>query len=485
MSPDEYDACDAVALAALVRAGDVTAGDLVAQANRRIDALNPTLNAVVHRFDGETCTAPDGVFAGVPVLLKDTAMAVRGRPLTSGSRLYADVVSDADGTLATRYRKAGFVFLGRTNVPELALSLTTESDLHGVARNPWDLTRSPGGSTGGGAAAVAAGIVPIAQGSDGAGSIRVPAAHCGVFGFKPSRMRNPPGPAGVGNAGMSTLHALTRSVRDCAWLLDASNGPDVGDPYAAPAPLRPYAEELNPRAAPTGLRIGLLTEGSACAGYDPECRAAAEAAARLCESLGHRAEPVALVLDNDRLKWAWKTIAASSAALGVMRFAALKGIGEPCSLLEPTSVAWVEHGRSVPATDYVAAVQILEASSRAMGRFFDSFDIFLSPTTAQIAPPLGWLRDDALDLDTFFTRFWNHAPHAALFNASGCPAMSVPLGWTAAGLPVGVQFGAAYGADGLLIALAAQLEAAQPWAGRRPSVGQPSPGPHSLGRGAR
>lgn len=478
MSPDEYDASDALALAELVRVGAVTAEELAAEANRRIDALNPVLNAVVHRFEGESCSAPGGVFGGVPVLLKDTAMAIKGRPLTSGSRLYAGVVSEADGTLASRYRKAGFVFLGRTNVPELALSLTTESDLHGIARNPWDLSRSPGGSTGGGAAAVAAGIVPIAQGSDGAGSIRVPAAHCGVFGFKPSRMRNPSGPGGIGNAGMATLHALTRSVRDCASLLDATSGPDIGDAYAAPPPVRAYAEEVRTAAALRPLRIGLVTEGPEGAPYDPECRAAAEAAARLCEGLGHSVTPVTLEMDNARLKWAWKTIGASSAALGVTRFAAIKGIADPYALLEPTTIAWIEHGKSVPATDYVAAVQVLEASSRTMGQFFQEHDIFLSPTTAQIAPPLGWLRDDTLDLDAFFTRFWNHAPHAALFNASGCPAMSVPLGWTAQGLPVGVQFGAGYGGDGVLIALAAQLEAAQPWAARRPAMtvaaGRPS-----------
>lgn len=468
MPLDDYENCDGTELARRVREGLVSPRDLAVEARRRIDAVNPALNLVVHRFSGEESANLRGPFAGVPILLKDTAMAVRGRPLTSGSRLYADVVSEADGTLAARYRQAGFVFLGRTNVPELALSFTTESDFHGPARNPWDPARTPGGSTGGGAAVVAAGIVPIAQGSDGAGSIRVPAAHCGVFGFKPSRARNPSGPAGVGNAGMSTPHALTRSVRDCAHLLDAAGGPDVGDAYAAPPPERPFAQELE--RAPKGLRIGLILDGPEGAPYDADCRAGAEAAAGLCAALGHHVEPAVLEMDNAQVKWAWKTIAASSAALGVARFAEAKGIADPLALLEPVTADWIRLGRGVMATDYVRAVQTIEATSRAMGRFFQNYDLLLSPTTAQVAPPLGWLRDDRLGFEGNYNRFWNHAPHAPLFNASGCPGMSVPLHWTASGLPVGVQFGAAFGRDGLLIALAAELERAQPWAHRRPDL---------------
>lgn len=469
MTINDYEQCDATELARRVRGGEVTPAELIAAADRQITRVNRALNLVCHLFEGERSASLDGPFAGVPVLLKDTAMAVKGRPLTSGSRLFADVVSADDGTLARRYRAAGFVFLGRTNVPELALNFTTESDLHGIARNPWDPKRSPGGSTGGGAAAVAAGIVPIGQGSDGAGSIRVPAAHCGVFGLKPSRMRVPSGPMGVGNAGMATLHAVTRSVRDSARLLDATSGPDIGDAYAAPAPMRPYVEELD--RPPGALRIGLILEGPEGAPYDPECRAAAESAARLCADLGHQVEPARLEIDNAQVKWAWRTVAASSAALGVARHAAAKGIADPLALLEPATIGWIRSGRAVPATDYVKAVQILDASSRAMGRFFQRHDIFLSPTTAQVAPVLGWLRDDGIGFDAAYDRFWNHAPHAPLFNASGCPAMSVPLHWTDAGLPVGVQFGAAYGEDGLLIALAAELERARPWFHRRPDLG--------------
>lgn len=462
----EYDRYDATGLAELVRNRDVSPQDLLEEARRQIDATNPSLNLVVHLFDGEACANLEGAFAGVPVLLKDTAMAVKGRPLTSGSRLYANVVSPEDGTLARRYRAAGFVFLGRTNVPEMALNFTTESDLHGPALNPWDPSRSTGGSTGGGAAAVAAGIVPIGQGSDGAGSIRVPGAHCGVFGLKPSRMRVPSGPMGVGNAGMATLHALTRSVRDSAALLDATSGPDVGDAYAAPPPRRPYVEELTRQPGP--LRIGLVLDGPESAPYDAECAAGATAAAHLCAAMGHHVEPAVLEIDNTQIKWAWRTIAASSAATGVARHSMLHGIADPLSLLERTTADWIRTGQAISATDYVKAVQVLDATSRAMGTFFQRYDVFLSPTTAQIAPPLGWLRDDYLEFEGAYDRFWNHAPHAPLFNASGCPAMSVPLHWTPSGLPVGVQFGAALGEEGILIALAAELERAQPWAGRRP-----------------
>ncbi len=396
-------------------------------------------------------------------------MAVAGEKLTSGSQFHADVISGSDGTLAKRYREAGFVFLGRTNVPELALSFTTEGDFHGIARNPWDPERTPGGSTGGGAAAVAAGVVPIAQGSDGAGSIRVPAAHCGVFGLKPSRIRNPSGPAmGVGNAGMGTPHAVTRSVRDCARLLDATSGPDIGDAYAVPPPARPYADEIE--REPGQLRIGLVLEAPDGAEYDDDCRVAATAAARLCEDLGHAVELIEPELDHSGLKWAWRTIAATSAARGIDKAAAARGIDDPLSQLEPVTAEWIRLGRSVSGIDYLGAVQVLEASSRTMGRFFERCDIFLSPTTAQVAPRLGFLRDDSVGFEQSYNRFWNHAPHAPAFNASGCPAMSVPLHWTEGGLPVGVQFGAAFGNEGLLVSLAAQLERAKPWFHRRPDL---------------
>lgn len=460
----DHEALDAMAMAALVRAGEVAPDHFVRAAQARIAALNPMLNAVVHDIAPEYPDRLDGAFAGVPMLLKDTGVAVRGAPLTSGSALYADVVSPGDSTLATRMRQAGFVFIGRTNTPEFALSFTTEGPFHGSARNPWDPGRTPGGSSGGAAAAVAAGIVPIAQASDGAGSIRVPAAHCGVFGFKPSRLRNPMGPAAAESiAGMGTPHALTRTVRDSALLLDVTHGPDRGDPWACPAPAGRFVEAVG--RAPGRLRIGMQVSG------DADCRAAVAAAAKLCESLGHEVMPARPDYDAEELARAWFVIAAVNVARGVGAYAAAKGIADPLALIEPVNAEWILRGRAMSGEDYLGAVQVVQAAARSMGRFFAAHDIYLSPTTAEVAPRLGHLSGVGLDVDAFFSRFWNHAPLTAVFNASGCPAMSVPLHQAAGtGLPVGVHFGAAYGAEELLFSLAGQLEAAAPWAARRPDM---------------
>ncbi|WP_138464248.1 amidase [Poseidonocella sp. HB161398] len=461
----DYDALSALEMAAAVRAGDVAPDHFVAEAAARIRAANPALNAVVHDFPPQMPATLDGPFAGVPLLLKNIGVAIKGAPVSSGSRLHADVVSPADSTLGARLRAAGFVPMGRTNTPELALSFTAEGAFHGPARNPWDLSRSPGGSSGGAAAVVAAGIVPVAQSSDGAGSTRVPAAHCGVFGFKPSRLRNPVGPAQAeGIAGMSTPHAISRGVLDNAAMLDATHGPDTGDPWACPPSGGRFAEAVV--RAPGKLRIGLELSGA------PDCRAAAEAAAALCADLGHEVEIARPDYGNEALKEAWFTISAVSVARGVAAFARARGIADPLALLEPVNADWVRRGQAVPGTEYLGAVSLLHQTSRAMGRFFSEFDLYLSPTTAEIAPPLGWLAGEGMEAEAFFDRFWAHAPLTAVFNASGCPAMSVPLHWTAGGLPVGVQFGAAYGRDALLYQLAGQLEAARPWAHRRPALAE-------------
>jgi amidase len=459
----DYEDLDATAMAALVRERQVAPDHFVKEAQARIRALNPALNAVVHDIAPEYHAGPEAPFAGVPLLLKNTGVAVRGAPVTSGSALFADVVSPADSTLAARLRKAGFVFIGRTNTPEMALSFTTEGAFHGPARNPWDLGRSPGGSSGGAAAAVAAGIVPVAQSSDGAGSTRVPAAHCGVFGFKPTRLRNPVGPAQAeGIGGMSTPHAITRTVRDSAWMLDATHGPDLGDPWACPAPQGRFVDAV---ARPPGrLRIGMQVAG------DPDCRAAVLATAAMCEDLGHHVTLAAPEYDNAALAAAWFTVSAVSVARGVGAHARARGLNDPLALMEPINAEWVLRGRAISGDAYLGAVQFLHSTSRSLGRFFQTQDVFLSPTTAEIAPPLGWLAGAGLDVDVFFDRFWAHAPLTAVFNASGCPAMSLPLHQTASGLPVGVQFGAAFGADELLFALAGQIELAAPWVARRPAL---------------
>jgi len=472
---------DALGLAALVRAGEVTAAELLDTAVARIEALDPLLNAVVHRFEdmGRAAIAaglPDGPFAGVPFLIKNTGLAMAGTPLSTGSRLFADAVTPTDGTLAARQKAAGLVAIGRTNTPEFALSFATESELFGPARNPWDTTRGPGGSSGGSAAAVAARIVPIAHASDGAGSTRLPAAHCGVFGFKPSRIRNPLGPdIAEGIAGMSTPHAITVSVRDSAALLDATSGPDVGDPHAVPPPVRPFLEET--RRDPPRLRIGLVT-ASPYGAVDPECVAAAEDAARLCAELGHTVEIAGIDYEPEALKAAWRVIAGVGIVGQIDGRARVLGIDDPAALIEPVNAAWLAEGRGWTGTDYLKAVNQLHRTARHLGRFFARYDVLLSPATGEIAPVLGRMASSGQSLDAFYDQFWAHGPFTCAFNASGCPAMSVPLHWTAPtataprGLPVGVQFGAGFGNDGLLFALAAELERARPWSRRRPALAE-------------
>jgi amidase len=474
MSAGFYQKNDALGLAALVRAGEVTAGELLDACVARMDAYEPTLHAVVHRFEerGRAAIAgglPDGPFTGVPFLVKNTGLEVAGTILSTGSRLFADAVSAADSTMAARYRAAGLVFIGKTNTPEFALSFTTEPEAFGASHNPWDLTRSPGGSSGGSAASVAAGYLPAAHSSDGAGSTRVPAAHCGLFGFKPSRMLNPLGPVVVeGIAGMSTPHAVTRSVRDSAALLDVSSGPDVGDPYAPPA-RGPFLAALD--ADPPRLRIGFTPASPLGTPVDAACAAAAADAALLCEELGHDVEECVCDYDAHALKSAWRVIAGVGVLAGAQARARALGLDDFSSLVEPVNFSWIEESRGRSASEYLAAVNTLHAMARALGRFFARYDVLLSPTTAELAPTLGRLAGAGKNVDEFYDAFWQHAPFTCVFNAGGAPAMSVPLGVSPTGLPVGVQFGAAVGRDALLFALAGQIERARPWAHRRPKEG--------------
>jgi amidase len=315
-------------------------------------------------------------------------------------------------------------------------------------------------------------MIPMAHASDGAGSTRLPAAHCGLFGLKPSRMRLPFGPvAAEGIAGMSGPHCLSWSVRDCAALLDATHGQDIGDPYAAPAPDGAFLAAVT--RPPGRLRIGFTTASPLGGPVEPGCAAAAEAAARLCEALGHSVEPAAPAYDAARLKWAWRVITAVNVSMQVQAQAKALAITDWRSLMEPVNAEWADEGPLLTGAHYAEAITTLHAAARAMGAFFTRYDIYLSPTTAEAAPKLGVLDDHGKGLDAFYDRFWQHGPFTAVFNASGCPAMTVPFGLNGAGLPVGAQFGAAYGAETILVALAGQIEAANPWFTRRPPVPQP------------
>lgn len=470
MNVSEYIESDATGLSALVRGGSVSVADVLACAAERIALTNGELNAVVHRFPAlddaamQDAAGGEKSFAGVPFLYKDTSLRSKGTPLTSGSRLFRNEVCADDSTLALRYAAAGLLALGRTNVPEFAMSFTCEGLAHGAALNPWDHDRSAGGSSGGSAAAVAMGMVPVAHATDGAGSIRLPAAHCGVFGFKPTRMHNPLGPKiAEGNAGMATAHAISRTVRDSAALMDVSAGADIGDPYAAPAPDCGGFLSAAGRD-PGALRIGLLVDSPVGNKVDAEVVAAVAAAASLCESLGHTVEPVPVPYSAEAVAHAWRVI--SGVALADRLSAVVKARGNPTDWrddVEPVNVEWFEEGCRRDGVEYLRSVAILHDTSRQMGRFFERFDILLSPVASEAAPPLGKLTGAGKSVDTFYKEFWEHSPFTCAFNASGCPAMSVPLGRTQRNLPVGIHFGARFGADTILFSLAGQLERAKPW----------------------
>ena len=397
----------------------------------------------------------------MPFLVKDSVIELAGTPISGVHRWFGGAISPVSSTLAQRHAAAGLVTFGKTTIPELSLSFTSEPASHGAVRNPWNIARGAGGSSGGSAAAVAAGIVPMAHGTDGAGSIRVPAAHCGLVGFKPSRIRTPLGPTiAEGLGGMSYAHGLTRSVRDSAALLDATHGPEPGDPYAVPAPARPFSHEL--RADPTKLRIAVTTASPLGLPVDTEIVATVEATAKLCAALGHDVDEAAPVYDIAALAAAWRLIAGVTALGAVTRANALTG-DDALTKLEPVNAAWLTQAGMTSASAYAAAITTVQQMGRRMATFFANWDVMLSPVTAVVAPPLGTLAGSGMRLDDFNQKFWEHAPFTCVFNASGGPAMSLPLGNSRGGLPIGVHFGAGFGRDGMLFALAGQLERARPW----------------------
>jgi amidase/6-aminohexanoate-cyclic-dimer hydrolase len=472
---DEYESQDALGLAAWVRTGEVSPQELLEAAVARVEERNPAINAVVIRAFEEGRKAieaglPDGPLRGVPWLLKDLHAAWTGVRLTNGSRFFADNVSDYDHEITLRYRRAGLVLFGRTASPEFGLTATTESALYGDTRNPWDRTRSAGGSSGGAASAVAAGIVPAAHATDGGGSIRVPASCCGLFGMKPTRARVPSGPKlGEGWSGMSVQHALSRSVRDSAALLDAASGPALGDPYLAPPPpARGFLAEVG--ADPGRLRLALQTGAFNGAEVDPDCVAAARDAAELCRSLGHEVEEAELAVDREVL----------SNATGVIITANLRATllerGEQLSRswtgedVEALTFLMAEGAKGREAADYARAIRAIHAVGREVSAFLGRYDALLTPTMATPPVPLGRLSLSRSDLPGLLGDLSRTVGFTQLFNASGHPAMSVPLYWNAAGLPIGVQFAGRFGDEATLFRLAAQLESARPWFLRRPKL---------------
>jgi amidase len=466
---------DGLGLAALIRQGAITPMEALEDILGRIERVNPALNAVVEDLRESARTmvrdgaVGDGPFHGVPTLIKDLFMPVRGARMTNGSLTCARGVGPLDGEVVARLRRAGVVIAGTTTSPEFGTSYATESRLFGATRNPWSPSHTPGGSSGGAAALVAARAVPFAHGNDGGGSLRVPASCCGVFGLKPTRGRVSNGPLiGEGWAGMGVNHAITLSVRDSAALLDAAAGMAPGDPYDAPPQTEPFLAAVN--RPPKALRIG-LARGLAPWPTDPACLAAVEHTAALCESLGHRVEDATLPVDALEFYDTVFTIIGAQTRSLLTFLGQVSGHPVNEADLEPRTRVLLRARGEVSGARYAAAVDWIHALGRRMAGVFNGYDLLLTPTLAKPPVLVGALdmRDDQT-LDDLIHTFHSVSPFTALFNASGQPAMSVPLFWSGAGLPIGSHFAAPFGAESRLFSLAGQLEAAQPWADRVPPI---------------
>lgn len=495
MSFLEYDKYDALGLADLVKRGEVHPSELVDETIARIEAVNPTLNAVVVPMYEEARRVakgplPEGPFRGVPFLLKDLRSAYKGFPMRAGSRLLADYVPSYDGELVKRYKAAGLVIAGKTSTPEFGILPVTEPDLHGPTRNPWDPSRTPGGSSGGAAAVVAAGIVPVAQGGDGGGSIRIPASCCGVFGLKPSRGRIPVGPEDSEIFfGFAIEHVLSRTVRDSAAMLDATHGPELTSIYHARQPERPFLEEVG--RDPGKLRIAFTTRPFLPAKAHPDCAEAAREAAALCASLGHEVDEASPSFDGHLFARCFFLMFCVAAATELVMIERLVGRPVRPGDVEPGTWACAMIGRKTSAAEFGVALRKLRECQRTIARFHAMYDLVLTPTLAKPPLPVGALRHPAQEavldavgrnlslrwilglpglIDVIVDRSYAFTPFSPIANVTGQPSMSVPFTWTADGLPIGVMFTGRLGDEATLLRVAGQIEAARPWAGRRPRV---------------
>jgi amidase len=475
LSKDDYEARDATGLAELVRSGEISPRELAETAIERIEALNPALNAVILKaydaalaeLEARTEAPP---FLGVPYLIKDLHAPVRGMALTNGSRLFQNLpIPTIDSNLVARIRAAGFVILGRTNSPELGLSASTEPHAYGPTRNPWDREHIAGGSSGGSGAAVASGMLPAAHATDSAGSIRIPASANGLVGLKPTRGLNPFGPhRGDAAHGISHENAVTRSVRDTAAILDITAGPDVGAPYFSPPPVGGFVEAI--AMPPRQLKIGFWPRTFEGAEIHEDCGAAVRGAAKLLETLGHQVEEAKPDFDWRLLVMSMMGVLMTS--LGPMLNMVERQLGRPIGPddLEPQTLAVLARARKASLDEYLTNLMRMQLEVRRMAAFFETYDILVSSTMTMPPPKLGYLPTDDDDVDGFLARLMGLAPFAAPFNASGQPAVSLPLGWSRDGLPIGVQFVGRYGRDATLLQLAAEIEKAAPWFDKRPRM---------------
>ncbi|MCA9677272.1 MAG: amidase [Kofleriaceae bacterium] len=495
MQPSDYLAHDALGLAELVRTGEVHPRELVEEAIRRIEQDNPRLNAVIHRmYDSARAAAerprPDdaGPFWGVPFLAKDLVSTWQGEPQASGTRLMRGWVAPSDTEMAARYRKSGVIVVGKTNTPELGILPVTEPVAFGPTRNPWDTSRTPGGSSGGSGAAVAAGLVPIAGGGDGGGSIRIPSSCCGLFGLKPTRARTPIGPD-VAEAwqGCAIEHVLVRSVRDSAAMLDAVHGPDPGAPYVAPPPARPFLDEVG--AAPGRLRIAYTSRALIPAEVDPACVRAVEDAAALLRDLGHDVVEDHPEFDAAQLSIDFVHMLVGETAADVAELERVIGRKAHVGDLEKETLVMARLGAALSASEFAQATRRVRALGRRLAPFFARYDLLLTPTLAQAPVAIGALASHGAEaamlevaqrlpvggllhklgaIQKIAANAWGFAPFTAPFNATGQPACNLPLYWTDDGLPVGVQLVGRFGDEATLLRVASQAEVARPWRDRRP-----------------
>ncbi len=466
----DYGRFDGIGLAELVAAGDVSAAELLDEAISRAERANPALNAIVYQdYERARATAtgalPQGAFTGVPFLLKDITLQMAGTPTRQGSRFWPAAPADHDSALMTRFRNAGLVAFAKTNVPEFGLVPTTEGKLYGTAHNPWDLSLSPGGSSGGSAAAVAAGIVPLAHANDGGGSIRIPASCCGLVGLKPTRGRvssGPDQPDGVD--GLAIELVVSRSVRDTAAALDAAAGNEPGDPYSAPP--APASYRTAAETAPRPLRIAFTNHRLDGTIVAPECVAAVEHAAHLCRALGHEVEEAAPEIPLELYEPAFTDLWCSHLAAAIDFLARTNRQTPGPDKLEGLTLAYYERGKTVSAARYIQSKIVLGHMARGVARFHQRYDLWLTPTLGEPPWKLGRFDPDRTDLTAAMAEFGAYVPFTPLQNVTGQPAINLPLFWTAAGIPIGVQFVGAFGDELTLLQLATQLERAHPWAER-------------------
>jgi amidase len=473
MHVSEYREYDAVGLAHLIASQQVSAQEVQQLARQAILAVNPTLNALVGElFEEALPSSTTGPFAGVPFVIKDLSLHAAGVQIGMGTRLSGEgVVFPHDTELMTRFKRAGLVTLGRTATPEFGFNATTEPVSNGPTRNPWNPSRSSGGSSGGSAALVAARAIPVAHGTDGAGSLRIPTAWCGLVGLKPTRGRIPPGPDSDERlSGLGVDFALARTVRDTAALLDAVSGPGSGDKYFAAPPQRPYAQEVG--APPGRLRIATTTQAWSGVPVDKEY---ADTVSMVCHKLvamGHDVEEASPHVNWEGFVDANLPIWTASIADTALGLAHARGIDVGPDVLEAVTLASVEYGRRLTAVDLLRALRLCNTITRSVSAFFRSYDVLLTPTVATAPPLLGSLNqnDPSLDPRGWLTKLFTLIPFTPLFNMTGQPAISLPLGQSSEGLPIGVQLVARYGDEATLLRLSAQLEQALPWTLRHPSI---------------